>query len=104
MGDSRAEGSSTIGDEGPAAVSLTPDGDGTHVRIFESLQLEDSCMGDLPYYNFICQLYLSKAEKKKNKSLIKGVLNLAGSDTTERLNSTELKLCRNEPALAPLLQ
>ena len=68
MGDGRAEGSSTIGDEGPAAVSLTPDGDGTHVRIFESLQLEDSCMGDLLYYNFICQLYLSKAEKKKEIS------------------------------------
>ena len=49
MGDSRAEGSSTIGDEGQAAVSLTPDGDGTHVCIFESLQLEDSYIGDLMY-------------------------------------------------------
>ena len=64
VGDGRAEGSSTIGDEGQAAVSLTPDGDGTHTRIFESLQLEDSCIGDLLYYNFICQLHLSKAENQ----------------------------------------
>ena len=40
MGDGRAEGSSAIGDGGQAAVSLTPDVDGTHVHIFESLQLE----------------------------------------------------------------
>ena len=29
MGDGRAEGSSAIGDGGRAAMSLTPDGDGT---------------------------------------------------------------------------
>ena len=29
MGDGRAEGSSAIGDGGPAAMSLTPDVDGT---------------------------------------------------------------------------
>ena len=29
MGDGRAEGSSAIGDGGQAAISLTPDGDGT---------------------------------------------------------------------------
>jgi len=40
VGDGRAEGSSAIGDGGQAAVSLTPDTDGTHVHIFESLQLE----------------------------------------------------------------
>ena len=47
MGDGRAEGSSAIGDGGQAAISLTPDVDGTHVRIFESLQLEGSYVGDL---------------------------------------------------------
>ena len=35
MGDGRAEGSSTIGDGGQAAISLMPDVDGTHIRIFE---------------------------------------------------------------------
>ena len=47
MGDGRAEGSSAIGDGGRAATSLTPDVDGTHVHIFESSQLESSCVGDL---------------------------------------------------------
>ena len=36
MGDGRAEGSSSIGDGGQAAISLVPDVNGTHVRIFES--------------------------------------------------------------------
>ena len=49
MGDGRAEGSSAIGDGGQAAISLTPDVDGTHVRNFESLQLEGSHVGDLLY-------------------------------------------------------
>ena len=43
MGDGRAEGPSAIGDGGQAAVSLTPDIDGKHVRLFESSQLEGSC-------------------------------------------------------------
>ena len=43
----RAEGSLAIGDGGQAAISLMPDVDGTHVRIFESLQLEGSYVGDL---------------------------------------------------------
>ena len=47
MGDGRAEGSSAIGDGGQAAVSLTPDVDGTHVCIFESSQLEVSYVGGL---------------------------------------------------------
>ena len=46
MGDGRAEGSPATGDGGQAAVSLTPDVDGTHVRIFESSQLQGSCVGD----------------------------------------------------------
>ena len=56
MGDGRAEGSSAIGDRGQAAISLTPDVDGMHVRIFESSQLEGSYVRDLLY----CQsdLYL----------------------------------------------
>ena len=49
MGDGRAEGSSAIGDGGQAAISLTPDVDGTHVCIFESSQLEGLCVGDLLY-------------------------------------------------------
>ena len=46
MGDGRAEGSSAIGDGGRAAISLTPDVDGTHVHVFESSQLEGSYAGD----------------------------------------------------------
>lgn len=46
MGDGRAEGSSAVGDGGRAAVSLTPDTDGTHVHIFERSQLEGSYVGD----------------------------------------------------------
>ena len=49
MGDCRAEGLSAIGDGGPAAISPMPDVDGTHVRISESSQLEDSYVGDLLY-------------------------------------------------------
>ena len=47
MGDGRAEGSSAMGGGGQAAVSLTPDVDGTHIHIFESSQLEGSYVGDL---------------------------------------------------------
>ena len=36
-----------IGDGGRAAVSLTPDVDGMHVHIFESLQVENSYVGHL---------------------------------------------------------
>ena len=39
VGDGRAEGSSTIGDGGQAAMSLTPNIDGICVCVFESLQL-----------------------------------------------------------------
>ena len=52
MGDGRAEGSSAIGDGGQAAVSLTPDVSGTHVRVFESSQLEGLGVGDLLYSRF----------------------------------------------------
>ena len=47
MGNGGAEGSSPIGDGGQAAISFTPVVDGTHVRIFESLQLERSYVRDL---------------------------------------------------------
>ena len=40
VGDGRTEGSSAIGDRVQVAISLMPDTDGTHVRIFESSQLE----------------------------------------------------------------
>ena len=46
------EGLSAIGDGGQAAASLMPDVDGTHVHIFESLQIESSYVGDLLYFNF----------------------------------------------------
>ena len=49
MGDGRAEGSSAIGDGGQAAISLTPDADGTRVCIFESSQPEGSYVRDLLY-------------------------------------------------------
>ena len=56
MGDGRAEGSSAIGDRGQAAISLTPDTDGTHVRIFESSQLDGSYVGGL-LYCFVSRIY-----------------------------------------------
>ena len=46
VGDDRAEGSLAIGDGGQATISLTSDVDGTHVRIFEGLQLESSYVGN----------------------------------------------------------
>ena len=46
MGDGGAEGPSAIGDGVQAAASLMPDIDGMRVRIFESSQLESSCVGD----------------------------------------------------------
>ena len=49
MGDGGVEGLSAIGDGGQAAVSLTPDIDGTHICIFERSQLEGSYVGDLLY-------------------------------------------------------
>ena len=45
MGDGRAEGSSAIGDGGQAAISLTPDADGTRVCVFESLHIEGLYVG-----------------------------------------------------------
>ena len=49
MGDGRAEGWSAIGDGGQAAISLTPDVDGMHLLLFESSQLDGSCIGELLY-------------------------------------------------------
>ena len=53
VGDGRAEGLSATGDGGRAAMSLTPDADGTHMCIFEGLQLEGSCAGDLVYLHIL---------------------------------------------------
>ena len=50
MGDGRAEGWSAIGDRGQAAISLMPDIDGTHLRIFECSQLGGLYVGDLLYF------------------------------------------------------
>ena len=49
MGGGRTEGSSAIGGGGQAAISLMPDADGMHVRLFESSQLEVLYVGDLLY-------------------------------------------------------
>ena len=49
MGDGGADGPSATGDRGQAAISLMPDVDGMHVRIFESLKLEGAYVGDLLY-------------------------------------------------------
>ena len=51
--DDRAEECLAIGDAGPAAISLRPDIGGTHFHIFESSQLEDSYVGDLPYPHWV---------------------------------------------------
>ena len=48
VGNGRAEGSSAIGDRGQTAVSLMPN-PGTHVHIFESLQLEALYVGSFLY-------------------------------------------------------
>ena len=42
-----AEGPSAAGDGGQAAMSLTPDADGTCMSIFESLHLQASYIGGL---------------------------------------------------------
>lgn len=47
MGDGRAEGSSAVRGRGRAAISLVPDVDGAHVHIFETSQLEGSCIREL---------------------------------------------------------
>jgi len=49
VGDGRAGGSSAIGDGEQAAISLTPEVDGTQIHIFESLQLASSYTGGLLY-------------------------------------------------------
>ena len=49
MGDGGADGPSATGDRGQAAISLMPDVDGMHIRIFESLKLEGAYVGDLLY-------------------------------------------------------
>ena len=49
MGDGRAEGSSAVRDGGQAAMSVTPDTDGTHVDIFGSSKFKGSYVGDILY-------------------------------------------------------
>ena len=56
MGDGGAEGSSAIGDRGQAAVSLMPATDGMNVRIFESSQLDVSCVGDFSSVQSSCSV------------------------------------------------
>ena len=67
MGDGRAEGSSAIGDRGHAAVSLTPDVDETHIRIFESSKLAGLCVGHLLY---TARLYVNRLTKCYDQKLL----------------------------------
>ena len=46
MGDGKAEGSSSIGDGGQAAISFTPGFDRMYIHIFESFQLEGLYVGN----------------------------------------------------------
>ena len=76
MGDGRAEGWSAIGDGGQAAISLTPDADGTHVRIFESSKLGGSyCITDGTVYFFkqqVCPVpyHFLMSDKKLTYSIL----------------------------------
>lgn len=47
MRDGTAEKLSAVGDRWQAATSLTPDTDGTHIRIFEGRQPESLYVDDL---------------------------------------------------------
>ena len=47
MRDGRAEKPSAAGGRRQAAISLTPDVDGTHTRVFERAQPESPCEDDL---------------------------------------------------------
>ena len=49
MGGGRAEGWSAIGDGGQSQISLLAGADGTHLRIFESSQLDGVYGGELLY-------------------------------------------------------
>ena len=76
MGDGRAEGSAAEGDQGQAAISLTPDADGMHIHIFETSQLEGSYVGDLlftvsPLYPQVLHLgvQLTAVENTKKDSM-----------------------------------
>ena len=71
VGDGRAGESSAIGDGEQAAIWLTPEVDGTHVRIFESLQLEDSYTGAYCVTELLCwtpetSITLQTKSRKKN--------------------------------------
>ena len=56
--DGRGEGSSSIGDEERAAVSLIPGIDRMHVCIFESSQLDGLYVGNLLYHYIHCYIPL----------------------------------------------
>ena len=81
MGDGRAEGSVAIGDREQAAVSLTPDIDGTNICIFECSKLEGSYVGDFIHiyiyvytyiylWFFYCIFLLFKRFQKEQKHLV----------------------------------
>ena len=48
MEDGGAEGRSAMRDGGQAAISLMPNVDGMHIRIFESSQLDPACRISVP--------------------------------------------------------
>ena len=75
-GRHRTEGLSERGDRGQDAISLMPNVDGMHIPIFESSQLEDSYVGDLPY-NLV---HVADEETASEKS---SALDNIGSDVLE---------------------
>ena len=84
MGEGRAEGSSATGDGGQAEVSLTPDADGTHICIFESLQLEGSYVGDL-----LCLPQPQKLVVHLNHSITRIILRETASEYTQVIKETD---------------
>ena len=70
MGDGGAEGSSAIGDGGQTEISLMPDTDGMHVRIFESLKLEGAYVGDLLYISVCVCMCVSVSHAVVSNSAI----------------------------------
>ena len=71
MGDGRAGGSSAIGDGEQATISLTPEVDGTHGHVFESVQLEGSYIGAFCVTESLCEtpetsITLQTKYRKKN--------------------------------------
>ena len=88
MGDGRAERSSAIGDGGQAAISLTPDLDGTHVLIIDDTVALDCILNVAatfvyrPTFRCSASKTNSASSNKENPLAISCVVNLFGSSVT----------------------